>query len=218
MKYKLLFILIISLGFTNLYAETKQDREFMRHELRIGWGDQLFESLVWHRSSHVVNTMPESYQTTYHENYHYDQHVWFEYQHRPNYWFSYGALADFSNVRWTDVVRDGKGREVSRDPGQNFYNILLMPTIRFTYLHHPNVNMYFGIGFGMGINGGSEKNTNGKKTDIGAAASISVIGLSANYQRWFWTLDLGGVYSLKNLNTIFLASSEIMRVGLGVRF
>ncbi len=213
-----MLILFLSLALLNSHAETRQDREFMRHELSIGWGDQLFETLIWQNPTYIVTTMPESFRETYHEDYHHNQHVWFQYQHRPNYWFSYGALIDFSHVGWTDVTRDGKGQEISRDPNRYFYNLLLMPTIRFTYVHYANFNMYFGLGFGMGINGGTETNVADKKTDIGAAASISLIGLSANYQRWFWALDLGGVYSLKDLNTVFLLSSEMIRAGLGVRF
>ncbi|MBR1808927.1 MAG: hypothetical protein IJ776_06035 [Paludibacteraceae bacterium] len=217
MKHKLLFILIIC-AFACAHAETKQDRQLMKHELRIGWGDQLFESLVWHNPTNIISTMPETARYTYQEDFHHDQHVWLEYQHRPNGWFSYGGMIDASDVRWTNVARDGRGQEVNRDPGHYFCNIVVMPTIRFTYLHHQYVNMYFGIGFGMGINFGTEQNAQGKHTDVGAAASISVIGLSANYKRWFWTLDAGGLYSMKNMNTIFLASSRIISVGLGVRF
>lgn len=200
------------------YAETKEERMLMRHEVRVGWGDQLFESLIWQEKPYIIKNMPESYQEIYHEDYHYDQHVWAEYQYRHNTWFSYGGMIDYSDVRWTDVTRNGLGTEINRDPGHIFYNIIIMPTIRFTYLHHQYVNMFFGIGMGLGINGGSEANAFGKKTDTGMAVNLSVIGLSANYKRFFATFDVGGLYSIKNTNTIFLASSRIMSIGLGVRF
>ncbi len=218
MKYRIILILILLCTLTYVKAETKEERMLMNHELRVGWGDQLFESLIWHNPTNIVSTMPEDYRRTYKEDYHYDQHVWIEYQNRYNGWFSYGGMVDASDVRWTDVVRNGKGQEVSRTTGQYFCNIVLMPTIRFTYFHHENVNIFFGLGFGMGINFGTEQNTLGKKVDVGAAANISVIGISANYDRWFWTFDLGGLYSIKDMNTIFLASSRIMTVGVGVRF
>ena len=71
---------------------------------------------------------------------------------------------------------------------------------------------------GLDINGGTETNALGNHTDVGAAINLTVFGISANYQRWFWTIDCGGLYALKNMNTIFLMSSRIVNVGMGVRF
>lgn len=220
MNYKI-FILsccLLVLGICAVNAETKADREVWRHELRIGWGDQLFESLVWHNPTTIAKTLPESLSQTYHEDYRYNQHLWLEYQYRQNGWFSYGFMTDVSEVSWVDVTRNGRGDELSRSDRNYFYNIVLMPTIRFTYFHHENVNIFTGLGLGLGINGGTELNSKGKSTDVGMAVQISVIGVSANYKRWFWTLDFGGLYSIKNQNTVFLASSRIISVGLGVRF
>ena len=199
-------------------AEDKFAFEQNRNELRVGWGDQLFESLVWHNPTSFVCTLPESFEKMYHEDYHYDQHVWLEYQRRFAYWFSIGLMMDWSDVRWTDVTRNGQGNEVAREGGHWFYNLVLMPTIRFTYFHHDYVNIYSGLGFGMGINGGSETNAKGKKTDVGAALNLTVLGVSANYDRWFMAVDFGGLYSLKNTNAIFLASSRMINVSIGARF
>ena len=93
-----------------------------------------------------------------------------------------------------------------------------MPTVRFTYFFHEYVNLYSGLGFGIGINGGTETNAKGKHTMAGAAVNVTLIGVSANYDRWFMTLDFGGMYSLKDMNTIFMASSRIINVGIGARF
>lgn len=190
----------------------------LRNEIRIGWGDQIFESLMWHNPTSYINMMPTSYYQTYQENYRYHQHLWLEYQYKFSYWFSLGAMIDMSEVGWDEVVRNGQGIEQSRDKGHYFYNAVLMPTIRFTYFHHPNVNFYSGIGFGMDINGGTEENAKGFHTDVGAALNITVFGISANYKRWFASLDFGGLYALKNTNTIFMVSSRIINVGIGARF
>lgn len=199
-------------------AENKWTHITQRNELRIGWGDQLFESLIWHNPTSIICTMPESYQQVYKENYSYNQHVWMEYQWRFTHWFSLGAMVDFSHVGWDEVTRNGKGTELNRKEGQFFYNAVIMPTIRFTYFHHENVNFYSGLGVGLDINGGTETNALGQHTDVGAAINLTVFGISANYQRWFWTVDCGGLYALKNMNTIFLMSSRIVNVGMGVRF
>ena len=218
MKVKF-YILIALLGLsTGLFAETKEAYKTMRHEVRIGWGDQLFESLMWHNPTYRIRVMPATWTHTEHENYHHDQHIWTEYQYRFTHWFSLGGMADISFVHWTDVTRNGQGRVLHRDPGHYFYNLVLMPTVRFTYFHHPNVNLYSGLGFGMDINGGTEVDGKGRHTVVGGAANITVFGISANYQRWFWTLDLGGMYALRNFDSIFMLSSRMINVGFGARF
>ena len=178
----------------------------------------MFESLMWHNPTHIVTTMPESYERVYHEDYHHDQHIWLEYQRRFAHWFGFGVMFDMSEVHWDDVTRNGKGIETSRSKGHYFYNLAIMPTVRFTYFHHENVNLYSGFGIGLGINGGSEDNGMGKKTELGAAVDLTIFGISANYQRWFWTVDFGGLYSLKSANVIFMANSRIINVGFGARF
>ena len=218
MKNKFFFLLLLCSIAVVGSAENKWTYITQRNELRIGWGDQLFESLIWHNPTSIITTMPDSYQQVYKENYSYNQHVWMEYQWRFTHWFSLGAMVDFSHVGWDEVTRNGKGAELNRKEDQFFYNAVIMPTIRFTYFHHENVNFYSGLGVGLDINGGTETNALGNHTDVGAAINLTVFGISANYQRWFWTIDCGGLYALKNMNTIFLMSSRIVNVGMGVRF
>ena len=123
-----------------------------------------------------------------------------------------------SEVGWDDVTRNGVGAVVNTSKNHYFYNLVFMPTVRFTYFHHPYVNLYSGLGVGMDINGGTETNALGRNTDIGAAVNITVFGVSANYDRWFWTVDFGGLTALKNANTIFMACSRIINVSFGARF
>lgn len=218
MKKQILIFFVLLCGVSSSFAETKWDYLNWRSELRIGWGDQLFESLMWHNPTAITNTMPATYTQTYHESYRHRQHLWLEYQYRFTHWFSLGGMVDLSEVSWDDVKRNGAGVEVSRDPNHYFYNAVIMPTIRFTYYHHPNVNLYSGIGLGIDINGGTEKNGYGKTTEIGFAINGTVFGVSANYDRWFMTVDFGGLTALRNVNNIYMALSRIINVGVGVRF
>lgn len=203
---------------TSVRAENKTDYLNRRQEVRIGWGDQLFESLMWHNTTYVTTTMPAGFQRTYRENFSHDQHLWAEYQWRFSHWFSLGGMLDVSDVRWEEVTRDGTGKELSRDPKHFFYNLVVMPTMRFTYFHHEHVNLYSGLGFGMDINGGTELGVNGKKTDVGMAFDLTYFGVSANYGRWFGAVDLGGLFALQNKDVIFMMSSRIINVSIGARF
>ena len=216
---RFLFIGLVLVGLcASMSAETKWDYLERHNEIRIGWGDQLFESLMWHNPTSIATTMPDTWQATYKEDYRHYQHLWLEYQWRFTHWFSLGAMVDGSGVSWFNVTRNGKGAEVGRSDKQYFYNLVFMPTVRFTYLHHPNVNLYSGIGIGMDINGGTEVNAYGKNTEIGLAINGTVFGISANYDRWFMTVDFGGMTALRNANSIYMAVSRIINVGIGARF
>ena len=212
------YIFLLALMAMPLMAETYEQRVQWRNELRIGWGDQMFETLIWRPTGPIATSMSPSFSRCYLEDYHYDQHLWIEYQYRFTYWFSVGGMLDLSEVHWDMVWRDGTGAEYMRDPGHYFYNAVLMPTARFTYFHHPYVNLYSAVGLGMGINGGTELNSKGHKTDVGLAFNLTVIGVSANYRNFFTTMDFGGMTSLKDTNTIFMLGSRIINVGIGVRF
>ena len=218
MKRKICAVLVLCALSMGVFAENQWDHINRRHEVRIGWGDQLFESLMWHNPTNIMTNMPTTWEKTYHEDYRHHQHLWAEYQYRVTHWFSYGGMIDMSEVGWDDVTRNGAGLEVSRSKNHSFYNVVLMPTVRFTYFFHENVNLYSGLGVGLDINGGTEKNAFGKKTEVGAAVNITLIGVSANYDRWFWTVDFGGMYALQNTNKIYMASSRIINVGFGARF
>lgn len=201
-----------------MMSETKWDHVNRRNEIRIGWGDQLFESLIWHNPTSITTTMPAEATYRYKERYRHHQHLWVEYQYRFKHWFSLGGMIDMSEVGWDVVTRNGQGTELARDKKNYFYNLVIMPTVRFTYFHHPNVNIYSGLGIGMDINGGTEVDGYGHHTAVGAAVNFTLVGVSANYDRWFCAFDLGGMYALKNANAIYMASSRIMNVSIGARF
>ena len=75
------------------------------HEIRVGWGDQLFETLMWHKPNAVITSMPTTWQKTYKEDFVYSQHIWVEYHYRFKYWISFGGMIDCSGVQWDDVIR-----------------------------------------------------------------------------------------------------------------
>ena len=199
-------------------AEERWEYQYMPNELRFGWGDQFFESLMWHQPTSIATTMPTDWQRTYRENFSYSQHIWVEYQYRFREWVSFGAMTDFSHVGWTPVTRNGAGTEIGRGDRESFYNLVFMPTVRFTYFFHEYVNIYSGLGFGLDINGGTEKDVKGRNTAVGAAVNVTVLGVSANYERWFMSLDVGGMTALQNMNVIYMALCRMINFSIGARF
>lgn len=186
------------------------------HELRIGWGDQMFETLVWFGKPYY-SLYPETFIGTYKENYRYTQHWFMEYQYRIQHWFNFGAMVDYSGVIWDNVTRNGKGEELKRENNKNFHNISLLLTLRFTYLHSKYVSMYSGLGAGLNINTGSEVDFMGRQTVMAPALNLTVLGLSVGNEQWFGALEFGGLYSLMNTNEIYLAGSRMFTASIGVK-
>ena len=219
----LLILVLCAMSFP-VWAESRVDMCAMYNELRMGWGDQLFETLVWHDpvTTTIIpnnpNLSPEDYHEERKENYKYSQHLFLEYQYRFNHWFSLGGMLDGSGFSWDRVLRDGTGAELSRTGREHCYNLVLMPTMRFTYFWHDNVNIYSGLGFGMDINGGTETNVHGKHTEVGAAINLTLLGFSFNYKRFFAAVEYGGMYAMHDGNAVYMAKSRMLAASIGVRF
>ena len=60
------------------------------NELRIGWGDMMFETLIWHEKTLLPGTNGDIYL----KNYRYTQHWFAEYLYRGNFWFGVGGMVD----------------------------------------------------------------------------------------------------------------------------
>ena len=176
----------------------------------------MFETLVWYNQTHST-LYPESYIGQYEERYRYTQHWLAEYQYRVRYWFSAGAMVDYSGVLWDKVRRNGKGDEVSRIKNCNFHNIAILATARFTYLHSKYVSLYSGLGAGVNINTGSEIDYRDRKTAVAPALSLTVLGMSVGNEQWFGTVEFGGLYSLINIHEVYMAGSRMFTVSVGYR-
>ena len=189
----------------------------IHHEFRVGWGDQLFETLVWYNQSHPT-IYPESFIGQYEERYRYTQNWLAEYQYRVRYWFNIGAMIDYSGVVWDKVKRNGLGEELNRDKNCNFHNIAIMATARFTYMHSKYVFLYSGLGVGLNINTGSELDYRGRKTVLAPALNLTVLGMSVGDEKWFGAVEFGGLYSLMNMHEVYLTGSRMFTLSVGRRF
>ena len=97
------------------------------NEMRIGWGDMMFETLVWHEKK----LLPGMNGDIYLKNYRYTQHWFAEYLYRVNFWFGVGGMLDYGGVYWDKVERDAAGKELGKPNTAWFANISVMPVLRF---------------------------------------------------------------------------------------
>ncbi len=213
---------------TSVHSEVQQMRDSVRkaafaeidampHEIRIGWGDMMFEGLIWHESP-APNILPEDYTADHNENYRYTQHCFVEYLYHMNYWYSVGGMVDYSGVLWDVVTRNGKGQEVGRQADRIFHNIVLMPIVHFSYFHSEYVSLYSALGLGLNINTGTELDYKGRRTAVAPAANISLLGVRVGKQHFYGAVELGGMISLASTNEVYMLGSRIFTASVGVRF
>ena len=187
------------------------------HGIRIGWGDQMFESLMW-RENGYYPMLPEGTEITCDEKFRYTQHCFIEYMYSVNYWYSFGLLADYSGVIWDQVTRNHNGEELERLKDKSFHNIALVPTLRFSYLHHDYVSLYSALGLGVNINTGTELDYKGRRTAASPVLNITLLGLRVGTSRWYGSVEVGGMSAFNSPDELYMLGSRIFTAAIGVRF
>ena len=187
----------------------------MPHDVRIGWGDQLFETLMWRDRGHYSD-MPVGYVASYDENFRYTQHCFVEYMYNFNYWYALGVLVDYSGVIWDRVERNGQGEELSRELDRNFHNITFVPTVRFSYYHHDYVSLYSALGVGLNINTGTEL-ISGHATKAAPVVNITLLGVRVGKGRFYGGVEIGAMASLNNAYEVYMFGSRLFTASIGVR-
>ena len=187
----------------------------MPHDVRIGWGDQLFETVMWRDRGHYSD-MPVGYVDFYDENFRYTQHCFVEYMYNFNYWYALGVLVDYSGVIWDRVERNGQGEELSRELDRNFHNITFVPTVRFSYYHHDYVSLYSALGVGLNINTGTEL-ISGHATKAAPVVNITLLGVRVGKGRFYAGVEIGAMASLNNAYEVYMFGSRLFTASIGVR-
>ena len=196
-------LLLLSLCTLTIKA-TALDREeqtLLRNELRIGWGDMMYETAVYH-----ANPLTSHYR--------YTGHLFAEYQRTLNYWCAVGVQLDYEQVWWNtrpNVLSEYTTKDY-------FYNIALLPTLRFTYFHHPYVNLYSSLNIGLLVNAGTEQDMKGRHTACAPAFGITALGVKVGRKHIFASIEIGGLSALAGKNYIYMVGSRIFTASIGCNF
>ena len=183
------------------------------NELRIGWGDMMFETLVWHDRDLLPGMNGDLYQ----KNYRYTQHWFAEYLYRLNFWFGVGGMLDCGGVYWDMIERDAAGNELGKQYTAWFANIAIMPVVRFTYYEKNLVRLYSALGYGLNINTGTEVDYKGRKTACSGVLNLTLLGVSVGNERVFGGVELGGMFAIASKQEIYMCDSRIFTASIGVR-
>lgn len=173
-------LIVITLLFTCFLAGAQE-----KHLVRLGWGDSLFESLVFHPSDET-------------KDYSFSGHYFTDYQYSVTKVFSVGIQADFQSICWTQNSRRSRN-----------FDLTLMPTMRFTWLRSEWVRLYSGLGAGVLF---AFDNAGGKA--FAPAFCLSPIGIQLGKTNWCGSLDLGGLVALKDRERIYMLGSRLVSVSV----
>lgn len=203
-----------------LDAQTKDvTSEFSRHEVRLGVGDMLFETMIWHNQVHKSYAgSPAEILYPEKRGYRFLPHISGEYSYHLLPWMSLGCALDFQQTYWRTEYFNSADDRVKESVKENFFNLCILPTIRFNYFRREHVGLYSALAVGMDINGGTEKNGRGQKTVVGAALDLRPIGVIFGAEHYWGYVELGCLNALKSKDEMFLLCSEIVRIGLSYKF
>ena len=166
MIYMKKHIVLLLLSCFSLFPALAQNR----HQIRVGWGDMLFESLVFREASPVFGGKG------------FTGHIFTEYQYSVSKVVSVGG------------------------------QIPNMPTVRFTYLHSPWVELYSGLGAGLlcafDNKGGAE---------FAPAVNLNLFGVQVGKGPVSASVELGALNSLVK-SRVYMLGSRLVSVSLNYRF
>lgn len=169
----------------SLVCSAAEPPEGMRHLVRVGWGDMLFETLAF---------QPDFDRSRLG----YTGHIFAEYQYRFTQVVSFGGQFDAEGIFWT--------QEDKRVRNSNF---IIMPTVRFTWFEREYVSLYSGVGLGLLLSA-----DNAPTVKAAPVFNPNFIGVQAGKGHWSGSFELGGLLSLTGLNTIYLVGSRIFSVSV----
>lgn len=189
-----------------------------KHEVRLGFGDMFFETMVWHNQVHRDYSGCDA-GAVFSENtrYTYSPHISGEYAYQVLPWMSVGAILDFQMTGWTREWYNTHNA-LLHSSKENFFNLCILPTVRFNYFRREYVEIYSSISVGMDINGGTEKDGFGRNTVCGAALDLRPVGVKAGHGHWWGFFEIGGLYALKSTQTMFMLNSQIIKAGATYKF
>lgn len=205
------FFLIISFLLAFSFALGAQERS--RHQLRLGWGDPLFETLAFHPSlqgeypSTVV--LPGDFSRTETFSYGYTGHIFGEYLYRLSKVVSVGVQVDFEGIFWKKGSFDAGHQMVGKATPVRNFDVDIIPTVRFTYFEKPWVRLYSGLGVGALL---AFDNAGGFGSAL--ALNLNFLGVEVGKGHWGGAMELGMLNAMKDSHHIYQLGSRLVSVSV----
>ena len=161
-----------------------------RQQVRLGWGDMLFETLAFHPTTSLTGNKTS--------NFGYTGHIFGEYQYRLNKTISIGGQIDFEGIFWKE----------NGNPVNNF-NLIVMPNVRFIYFEKGLFTLYSGVGLGL-----LTAFDNAGGAEVAPAFNLNFFSVQVGKGHWSGTLELGMLNALRNPNRVYMVASRMLSVSV----
>lgn len=192
-------------------AAAGQGSPVQRHRLRIGWGDMLFETAVYYPTvQHVFDTpsaIPDYFRTKEDFSHWFTGHIFAEYQYSVLDFLSVGGQIDFESMGWKSGWFDNNHVMVEALPDVRFSNVVVMPTVRLSYLRKEPVSVYSGLGAGLLL-------SFAQTVEAAPAVYINLVGVQLGSGHWSGSLDLGAMASMSDFSKVYLMGSRLVSVSI----
>jgi len=202
-------------------AQAKNIKDYNHfNQVRLGIGDMLFETMIWHNQEHKDYTGaydPQGKGFPENSKYRYTPHFSVEYTRRLLPWLCVGGTLNIQGTLWEQNVYSNENKLLSTS-NESFYNLCIMPLVRFHYFRRPNVELYSAVAAGIDINGGTQKNAAGKRTVCGMSTELTFIGVMAGKDHWYGFFDLGALIGMKDKNNFYMFPSQMLKLGVAYVF
>ena len=188
MMKKFLFTLL--LGTVLLCQAEAKNPPLRHHQMRLGWGDPLFETLAFHEGAAAQDFVRK-------HDFGYTGHIFLEYEYRLNRVVSFGIQTDIEGIFWKEI-----------GPSRN-YDLSILPTLRLTCLNTRYVRLYGGFALGAMV-----AFDNAGTSEKSPVVNITPLGVQVGNGPWSGTLELGALTAIKDANHVYMLGSRLVSVSV----
>ena len=185
---------------------------FSRHQVSIGWGDMLFETMAFHESpshGYAPELLPADFITSERHKMGYTGHLFASYLYRLNKVVSLGGQLDFEGIFWTEANYDRYHNQQGEATRCRNYNLSMLPTARFTFLDKEWVRLHAGVGTGLLL-----AFDNAGVLEAAPVLDLNLISVEVGKGQWSGTVGFGLMAALANANKVYMLGSRLVSVSL----
>ncbi|MBR4826466.1 MAG: hypothetical protein IKZ91_01105 [Bacteroidales bacterium] len=208
---RVFIILMLLAGCGTAAAAAGDGSSVRRHTFRLGWGDMMFETAAYYPTvPHIFenpSAVPESFRTKENFSNWYTGHIFADYLYSLNDFLSVGGQVDFEALGWKSGWFDRNHIMVEEAPDVRFYNVVVMPQVRLTYLHKDVISVYSGLGAGVLL-------SFAQNLELSPALYVNLAGVRLGRGPWSGSVDLGLLNALSSLDKVYMIASRVISVSI----
>ena len=180
-------------------------QEAWRHQVRLGWGDMLFETLSYHAGYGADGTRMSDFG--------YTGHFFAEYDYRFTPVVSAGFQADIEGIYFTETPCDALRQPTGESIRSHNQFLSLLPQVRFTYFDKGLVELYSGLGVGVLL-----AFDNRHRLEAAPEVGLTLLGVGVGNEHWGGAVELGGLNALLHANRVYMLGSRLLSVSVHYRW